>query len=273
MAASDFVSATHFFPIVSRTDGLAGTQWLTTLQITNPQLQELQVTARLSTGGSIQSRSFTIAQGETLSWIDFLGDVFAFEGNGALLLEAEAQQNGQVPPERRSFAASLRISTRGTDGGSFGQGVSSSDPVTGFLGDWVAYFPAVSLSGRPGVDGFRTNVGFSSIGTGSAQMRLRILDPIGQEVWQQVVVVARHDPFVMALPRSLELETGTLVVEPIGGWLDCAVYISVVDNITGDAVFLSSQLIDPDAVAACGGADSPQASSDRLRELFLGELR
>jgi hypothetical protein len=249
--------------------------WLTSLQIANPQAEDLMITARLSTGGSSQNRSFTIAAGETLSWTDFLGDVFAFEGNGALFLEAEAEPNGQVPSERRSFATSMRISTLSTEGGSFGQGVPSLDPVSGFLGDWVAYFPAVALWGQPGVDGFRSNVGFWNIGADSAQMRLRIFDASGQEVWQQVVTAARHDPFVMALPRSLDLEVATLTVEPLAGWLDCAVYISVVDNLTGDASFLTSQLMDPDAAVAATTQrlfDTPRLTHNRLRGLFLGEI-
>jgi len=280
VAASDFVSATHFFPIVSRTDGLAGTQWLTSLQIANPQPEDLVITARLSANGSIQSRDLSIAAGETLSWFDFLGDVFAYEGNGAVLLEAEAVPNGQTSPELRSFATSMRISTMSTEGGSFGQGVPSLDPVSGFLGDWIAYFPAVALWGQPGVEGFRTNVGFWNIGPDTAQIRLKILDAGGQDVWQQVVTAARHDPFVMALPRSLELETATLIAEPLNGWLDCAVYISVVDNITGDATLMSSQLLDPGLDSVGGAAQhnqdnpsSPLPRINQLRTLLLGEVR
>ena len=269
--ASDFVSATHFFPVASRTDGLAGTQWLTSVQIVNPQADDLTITARLSAGGSFQTETIVIAAGKTRSWTDFLGDVFAFDGNGALFLEADAASNGQVAPELRSFAASMRISTQGDSGGSFGQGVSSMDPVSGFLGDWVAYFPAVQLWGQPGVDGFRTNVGFWNIGTDTAQMSMRVIDSAGAEVWSRVVAAPQHDPFVMAMPRDLDLQTATLIVEPLGGWLDCAVYISVVDNITGDAVFLTSQLMDPDSLGA--GKHQDLRDPERTRSLFLGEAR
>ena len=268
VVASDFVSATHFFPIASRTDGLAGTQWLTSVQIANPQADELTITARLSAEGAVESETIVIAPGETRGWNDFLGDLFSFEGNGALFLEADADSNGQLPAAMRSFAASMRISTHGDGGGSFGQGVLSMNPLSGFLGDWVAYFPGVQLWGQPGRDGFRTNVGFWNVGLDQAQMALRILDSTGAEMWSQTVTAQRHRPHVIPLPRDLDLETATLVVEPIGGWLDCAVYISVVDNITGDAVFLTSQLMDPDG--AVGATGRTAGELERLGALVRG---
>ena len=278
LVASDFVSATHFFPVVSRTAGLAGTVWSTSVQIVNPQTEALSITARLSSGGSFTSETLVVPAGETHSWPDFLGDVFGAEGNGALFFEAEAAANQDRPPERRAFAASMRISTEDDDGGSFGQGVPSLDPVTGFLGDWTAYFPAVALSGQPGGIGFRTNVGFWNIGADDAQLKLTLLDASGADVWQQFVSAYRHDPFVMSLPRDLQLETATLVVGTLGEWLDCAIYISVVDNTTGDASFQTSQLMDPDTSAAYGGgefgasdAHAPERGPKKLRALFLGE--
>ncbi len=268
-AASDLVSSTQFFPVVSRTDGLAGTRWSTSVQIANPQAEDLTITARLSSGGSFQTETVVIAAGATRSWPDFLGDVFDFEGNGALFLEAEIVAGSDQPPPLPAFAASMRIYTESAEGGSFGQGVPALNPVSGFLGDWTAYFPAVSLAGQPGVAGFRTNVGFWNIGAGDARMRLKILDAAGAQVWQQLVVAGRHEPFVMSLPRELQLETATLVVDPLGEWLDCAVYLSVVDNITGDASYIGSQLMDPDTAAA----GSPAAGGhDRLRALFVGEF-
>lgn len=281
-AASDFVSATHFFPVVSRTAGLGGTDWSTSVQMVNPGTDALTITVRLSADGAYRTETFQLAAGETRAWADFLGNIFDFEGTGALMLEAEADTNGQLPAECRSFAASMRISTGGFGGGSYGQGIPSLDSVSGVLGDWTALFPAVSLWGQPREGGFRTNVGFWNIGAGDAQLRLRVQDAAGQDVWQQVVTVHRHDPFLIGLPRNLDLDTATLVVEPLGGWLDCAVYISVVDNMTGDASFLASQLMDPDLLSACSGGKRSDRSelsrpsvlaeaNERLRSLFVEE--
>jgi len=271
LAASDLVSTTHFFPVVSRTAGLGGTNWSTAVQMVNPGVETLTVTARLSNEGAFRSESVTLAAGETRAWSDFLGEVFDFDGTGALMLEADADNNGGAPAERRSFAASMRISTGGFGGGSYGQGVPSLDPITGFLGDWTALFPAVALWGQPRQGGFRTNVGFWNIGAEAAQLRLRILDPSGFEVWRQTVSAGRHDPFVMALPRNLDLQSATLMVEPLDGWIDCAVYLSVVANMTGDASFLTSQLLDPDHASSGGGAATQPV--ERLRSLFLGDAR
>ncbi len=277
--ASDLVSSAHYFPVVSRTDGLAGTRWFTSVQIANPQGENLTITARLSSAGTFQTETVVVAAGETKNWPDFLGEVFEFEGNGALFLEADAASNPDLSSERRAFAASMRIFTEGVDGGSFGQGVPSLDPVSGFLGDWTAYFPAVSLWGQPGVEGFRTNVGFWNIGAEDAQMRLRLLDASGAQVWQQIVTAHRHEPFVMSLPRDLQTETATLEVDTLGEWFDCAVYISVVDNITGDASYLGSQLMDPDTAEVGSGGEITDAATEgsgaqsaaRLRTIFVGD--
>ena len=268
--ASDLVSPTQYFPVVSRTDGLAGSRWFTSVQITNPHIEAITVTARLSAGGSFQTESVVIPAGETTTWPDFLGEVFDFEGNGALFLEADFVSYTDLPTPLPTFAASMRIFTEGVDGGSFGQGVPSLDPVSGFLGDWTAIFPAVSLWGQPGVEGFRTNVGFWNIGAEDARMRLTILDEAGAEVWQQFVTAHRHEPFVMSLPRDLQIETATLMVDTLGEWLDCAVFISVVDNTTGDASYLGSQLMDPDTSAT--GSPVKQSSA-RLRALFVGDYQ
>jgi hypothetical protein len=279
--ASDLVSPAHFFPIARHTDGLAGTQWTTTVRIANPHQHPLTITARLSTAGSFLTETLVLPPKSTVGWSDFLDDVFGFEGNGAVLLEAEAASNPEAPDDQLEFAAFMRISTVADSGGSYGQGVPSLDPITGFLGDWIAMFPAVRLHGQPGVDGFRTNVGFWNVGTDPAEMRLTILDADGTPVWQDTITADRHVPFVAALPRNLELETATLTVEPISGWLDCAVYISVVDNLTGDATFVASQLVDLDAqqvqVTRAMGDDPRRFERDqtaqRMRDLFLGHDR
>lgn len=271
--ASDLMSPTHFFPIVSRTDGLAGTRWSTSVQIYNPHAFPIIIAAHLSAAGSVQTEVFEVGPGETRGWSDFLGEVFDAEGNGALFLEAEAAANHDLPPPQQPFAASMRISTDQAGGGSFGQGVPSLDPVTGFLGDWTATFPSVALWGQPGEEGFRTNVGFWNIGADDARLRLRILDSEGAQIWQQLVTVHRHDPMVMALPRDLDCETATLVVDSLGGWVDCAAFISIVDNITGDAAFFTSQLMDPEGSASGG---DPARSADRtvkLMDLVFGESR
>lgn len=278
VVASDLVSATQYIPVVSRTPGLAGTQWSTSVRITNPHDDPLTITARLSMDGAIQTETVQVAARETRAWSDFLGEVFVADGNGALMLEAEGVLNQDRPPECRTFAASTRISTLGIDGGSYGQGIPSLDPVTGFLGDWTAVFPAVSVSGQPGVDGFRTNVGFWNIGSETAQLRLRLLDATGTQVWQQWIGVSRHTPMVMGLPVSLQTDAATLLVDTLGEWLDCAVYISVVDNTTGDATFLPSQLLDPDAAAVCSSGFAAETAPaidrrrtpERLRTVFLG---
>ncbi len=126
----------------------------------------------------------------------------------------------------------------------------------GFSATGRPIFPAVALWGQPGHDGFRTNVGFWNIGDADAELRLRILDASGAEVWQQLLTAVPLDPMIMPLPRTLDLATATLVVDTLGEWLDCAVYISVVDNITGDAGFQTSQIMDPDAAAACADGEA-----------------
>lgn len=269
-SAGDLASADHFFPIASRTDGLAGTRWSTALQVTNPQSDSLVVTATLVKDGAARSEVVDIGPGETRAWSDIMGELFGSDGNGAIHLAAAADDNPGVPVERRRFAAAMRIFTTGADGGSYGQSVPSIDPVTGFLGDWVATFPAVQSWGSPGVDGFRSNLMLTNIGDQPARVRARLFDAGGHQVWQTDLTIAPRTIAFAGLPRIPALASGSLTVDPLGEWLDCAAFVSVVDNRTGDAVYVHSQLVEPGVARSTAGEAMPDAETAwrRVRRLI-----
>ncbi len=47
-AAGDFIGAEYYFPIVTRTGGLGGTDWFTEVSLANPQAGDLVITVRVA---------------------------------------------------------------------------------------------------------------------------------------------------------------------------------------------------------------------------------
>ncbi len=271
-AGGDFLGAEYFFPIVTKTGGLGGTDWLTEVSLANPQEVDLVITVRVAQAGAFSEQSLVLAAGGTSLWEDFLGEVAGSTGNAALYLVAETEPNGGRPAGCLAFAAAVRIYNNGNDTGTFGQAVPPLDPVSGLVGDWRAYFAGVRNTGSPGSSGFRTNIGFWNLGETAAVLRLQFFDQAGTMQWQQDVTALRHQPFIMGMPEGVS--TGMLRADPLGQWLDCAVYISVVDNRTGDASLQTSLIMNPelpdDCAPQCSAAARSGERTPPLGQLFLG---
>lgn len=254
-AATEYVSDAYFFPIVSRIEGWAGTDWFSEVTLVNPHQQDLVLACRVSAAGGVSEHRIDLQAGAALRWDDFLGDALAMDGNAAMLIEAAADDNPGIAASCRSFVVSMRIFTDADGTGSFGQGIPPLDPVAGFIGTWPAYFTGIRVTGTPGESGHRSNVGFWHLGSEQAELRLRLFDQAGDVVWQQTVVVQPHEPVVRGITPPVEVDGGTLVVDSLGEWVDCAVYVSIVDNRTGDASFRTPLLLDP-ANANCDGVST-----------------
>ncbi len=266
--AGDFLGAEYYFPIVTKTSGLGGTDWLTEVSLANPQDVDLVITVRIAQAGTFSEQSLVLPAGGSSLWEDFLGEVAGSTGNAALYLVAEVEGNGGRAVDCLGFSAAVRIYNSGSDAGTYGQAVPPLDPVSGLIGDWPAYFAGVRTNGSPGSSGFRTNIGFWNLGETAAVLRLQFFDAAGTVQWQQDVTAERHQPFIMGMPEGLSV--GMLRADPLGQWLDCTVYISVVDNQTGDAALQTSLIMNPELPDDCSADPRTGEQSAPLRQLFLG---
>lgn len=280
--ASTYLFNFHYFPIVSNAIGKGGSRWVTEVSVTNPQLAPITMTHRLSYAGGYLERTQTIPAGATVRWDNYLQDFWGLTGNAALYLKADPSFNGWKDSDCLAFAASVKIANVGGASGSFNMDVPSLDVLADFLGRWPAYFTGVRNFGQPGIDGFRTNIGVWNIGT-TATLKATVYDATGNVRWQQFIVAERHKPALIPIPENVYVDSGALVIDPMGQYVDAAVYVSIVDNKTSDGLVRTPQTVNPDDMLKCGGfrltavaaektvrPATPQEADLHLERAFLG---
>jgi hypothetical protein len=117
----------------------------------------------------------------------------------------------------------------------------------------------VQNHGTAGVNGFRTNIGFWHTGFSNEVLRVRLFDANGNQIWAKNVTVEKHKPYVMSLPKNVQ--NGSLAISPMGEYVDCAVYISVIDNKSGDGVYRGVNKVNDSDMASCGFSLSKDGGS------------
>ncbi|MGC8916279.1 MAG: hypothetical protein ACP5NF_04805 [Thermoanaerobaculum sp.] len=252
ISASTYLFNFHYFPIVSNASGKGGSRWVTEVSITNPQLAPITITHRLSYAGGYLERTQTIPAGGSVRWDNYLQEFWGLTGNAALYLKADPSFNGWKDSDCLAFAASVKIANVGGASGSFNMDVPSLDVLADFLGRWPAYFTGVRNFGQPGVDGFRTNIGVWNIGA-TATLKATLYDALGNVRWQQFIVAERHKPALIPIPENVNVDLGAMVIDPMGQYVDAAVYLSIVDNKTSDGLVRTPQTVNPDDMLKCGG--------------------
>ncbi len=280
--ATEYLSNYAYYPIITKAAGSGGTNWLTETSITNPQNHKIVVRIHLAQNTVMDEWTLDIPAGKTYTWSDFMGDGLSRSGNAALYLRADEDDNPGFHRDCLKFASSVKVYNSGGASGTFGQEIPSSDSTSGFLGSWLGYFSGIKNYGTAGANGFRTNIGFWHTGYSSKQIRARIYNASGVKVWEEMITVERHKPYLMSVP--ITVQSGALVVDAMGEYADCAVYVSVVDNKSGDGAYRALTKVDPDDMATCGailttampapqfdGPATENEAAERLHRLISGE--
>jgi hypothetical protein len=279
--ANNYLTSYAYYPVISSTNGAGGTRWQTEFSITNPQSFNLVLSFYLAHNGSYDEYTLSVPAGTTMMWDDFLANGFSLSGNAAVYITADEDRNPGRDPDCLSFASGAKVYNTGGGSGTYGQEIPQADVLSGFLGSYVAYFTGIKNYGTAGQNGFRTNIGFWHTGYSDENLRARLYDDSGNLVWESTITVERHKPKVVSIPATIQ--AGVLVIDPMGEYVDCAVYVSVVDNRTGDGAFRSMTKGDPDDLSACGvlfksqgmaaegGPTTREEAAQRLHHLVLGE--
>lgn len=244
---ADHLSDFYVIPAATRTAGASGTFWGSDVSIHNFQPSPLTIEFLFIESGEGRSQnisnlestalpngSITIPAGGTLILRDVLD---GFEGRRDGLLGALAL-SAQLP-----FAVISRIHTSAAAGGTYGQTVP---PVQGFVDNTVGNTNnATAVAYIPGLvnnTGFRTNIGFVAA-SGNAGMTVTVellmaagnvggsrtfVVPANTFVHLQFSAASMSTELFNAASARFRIPTGAGAVAP---------YVSVVDNVTGDAVF------------------------------------
>lgn len=245
--ASAQLSLQWMVPAAANTAGLNGTFWHTDLSLHNPHSFDLPVVLQFlpsDTDNQVADTLYvTLAPWETVNLWDVLGpDTFATTGTGAVLAFADWDLACD-PMEDCEFLVTSRTYTLDPDDGvgEFGQTIPGSSTWHGV--DWATLGYAAGVL-NDGVR-FRSNVGIASWSAGPTSVAVDVQDADGAIVESFSYEVP---PFGHIQERlTTPIEGGSLVFWIEDGPDDALVfgYVSVVDEVTGDASF---QLAQPSSV-------------------------
>lgn len=266
-AFADHYSEFYVIPVASHLPGALGTVWRSDIAIQNFQSTPLTVSLVLIESGegnsnnvsALSSTGTTIPAGGTV----ILGDVLGNEGNpelaGAIMVGADAP-----------FAVTSRLYNLPPSGGTFGQTVPGvSDFVENAIGDTDNAMATAFLPGLINNSRFRTNIGFvagtSNSATAPMRIQVSLKNAAGVLLGTQSFNIApggfRHLQFSSTVVASGTWDSAGAEIRIVSGDGAVVPYASVVDNTTGDAVFLVGQF----------PANTPFAKLTRpsvFRELF-----
>ncbi len=249
-------------PAAANTPGLNGTDWHTDLSLHNPHSFDLPVVLQFlpnNTDNTVADTLFvTLAPWETFNLWDALGpDYFAISGTGAILVFADWDLSCE-PLEDCDFLVTSRTYTLDPDDGigEYGQTIPGSSTWHGI--DWVTlgYAAGVLNDGSS----FRANLGIASWSQDWTTVAVDVQDTDGAIVESLSYEVP---PFGHVQSRlAAPIEGGSLVFWLEDGPDDALVYgyVSVVDQVTGDASF---QLAQPSVVGFAAAKSGVRADGRR----------
>lgn len=263
-AGAQEIAHSQFFPILARTAGVGGTQWVTDLTVHNMTDQELSVGVQFleSDQANVFNPSFpdrfTLAPRETLLIPDVLHELFGFTSDvkGAMLVTVDPSLIS-TNPEGAEILATTRTYNVGDPAGTFGQTVPALSRSINASATTSVVTGAVNSSR------FRSNLGIMNMSLltelrvnyrvldgdgGVVAEGMRTVDPASVKQWSfQQLGVPKRDG---ALTVELWMHPDDVLPDP------CATnfpnmfmaYVSKVDGNpdgTGDAEFIYAAPNDP----------------------------
>jgi hypothetical protein len=217
--------------------GMFGSQWRTDVRLHNPGTTPTEVSvAFVGAAGVGSERAFVVEPDAALALDDVVADVVGRPDAGALRLRV---RGGALSATSRTYNL--------TANGTFGQAVPAMpESRISASGNWVRL---IGLASAPGAtSGTRTNIGVVNLEPNAATVRIRLYDgTLGLSGYLGTFVVQLQGYEWRQLNDALRQLTDRAVPEAyatvhneFGGGRILA-YASVIDNGTGDAVYIPAQ--------------------------------
>lgn len=224
--ACDF---TYWVPVVSRTNGAAGSVWRSDLGLLGADPVGAAVELRFHGQDPVATRVVTVTPGAMVNLVDVVDWIASgFKGSGALEICAD----GELVVDSRTYNQ-LAEDHACFPGASFGQHLAGMS--AGGLGE--------GESARLGLlresDAFRTNIGLVNTGSEAATVSFELFDATGAELVEYQIGLEpgqwKQDnrPFFERAGRD-DLDAASAKVTVVSGG-GVVAYASVIDNSTGDA--------------------------------------
>ncbi|HVR43131.1 MAG TPA: proprotein convertase P-domain-containing protein [Thermoanaerobaculia bacterium] len=218
-------SAGHLAAVI-RGAGANDTSWRSDLWLSNLDATDgTFVVSWFSPDGQPRAAAVPLAAGASTLVSDLLGTLFGAEsGTGRVRIESSVAR----------WSSSSRTWTPG-GGGSYGQFVpiEAEGRAVG-VGEAVA-IPQLSIG-----EAYRTNLGLAEVSSLGARVRIGLRDGGGREVWSTEIELegGRQMQLGLGPAGAPSLASGYAWIEVVGGDGRILAYGSVVDNRTGDPIWV-----------------------------------
>ena len=237
-AAARLVAAdqTVYIPATAHLSGAAGTNWRTDLELHNPGASSVSIAVALlerdHDNSSPRSTTMSVGAGRSVRYDDVLQGLFSYSGAAALRLTTSG---GDLLVTSRTYNDQPQ--------GTYGQLVPAFAESEAFTRQDPAYLIQLSQS-TSDTQGFRTNIGLLNLSDGTFLTRVRLFASGGTELgtvttWLDSYEFKQLDKIFQTV-TSQEIADGYALVEAqfTDGSERFLAYASVIDNRTGDPVFL-----------------------------------
>jgi PKD repeat protein len=219
-------------PAAAKTAGSGTTFWRSDVTLFNSAAAQVSVTLKFLVAGAdnraVTGRQILLPSGHTVT----INDVVSWLGGGASTGAVEMTWTGDTAP----VVSSRTYTTRSGDTGTFGQSIAAS-PLSGF--SRLQY-----VTGLRSDPAFRTNIGFVNREAAAATAAVVLLRADGTIAATTTVTLQPKSQLQFALSQLFT----TVDASTLGSFtirmespVDMLVYGSVVDNRSGDPIFVAGR--------------------------------
>ena len=226
-----------YVPAAAHTSGAAGTVWRTDLEVKarggEPASFTVELLEERTANTDPLSATFSLEPGESFRLADVVDTAFGFYGSGALRVTAV---DGAILATSRTYNTN--------PSGTYGQYIPAIDAEA--AAEHGHDYALVQLSSS---EAYRTNVGVVNTTGASVTLEFDLFtasaDSLGSVPLTLRPYEMRQIPAIFTLVTSEEIEDGYAMVRTSTEGGRFFAYASVVDNLSGDAIFIPAQLDGP----------------------------
>lgn len=223
---SDILHDDAFIPISAYTPGAYDTFWQSDLCILNADSKEHKVNLHFYSNDSSyeKEKEIFLEASESQCISNIVETFFYYEGYGSIYIEAD------------EFFAPIgvisRTYTKREDGGTYGQTI---DDQIFNLSTKISYIPGIKRN-----ENFRTNIGVAVYSSPYSEniFNIEIYD---HKTLKKTYSIKVKSKGVVQVPLDVDVDCGFAKFIPEEEKVVYLGYISVVDNTTGDAIFIPSK--------------------------------
>lgn len=279
------VNDTYVIPAAANASGAFGSRWLTRFSVFNPHTNyPLTISITLvPTGGAQGIEELVEVPANSLAWSDdLLWDLFRYQGSGALLVAAFAEDNPGIADTVSALSFLVTSETYNNDSsGTYGQTIPGV--WTGLLDIDYDGISAIAHNIRNlSSQGWRTNAGAVNLGRCTVTVWTTVFDADGREVVNAPMYVPPLAHWQQPLPVQIGAGSVEFYVEDPCAADDARYavvfpYTSTIDQYSNDPSYQSPTLIalpgDIFSAKSAAATADPASVGKKIGSAYLRPIR